>query len=68
MITFKEDSFVIEVKTGIDPACAWVETYKEIIDILRVMNPEMQPRDNYYYLLCLLEAMLPNEKQAMKLM
>ncbi|NCB68482.1 MAG: hypothetical protein EOM47_06500 [Bacteroidia bacterium] len=67
MITFNETSFTVEVHTGCLPVDNYVGTINDIIDVLQASNTDMRGAQNYYYLLELLRAMIPDEEQAKKL-
>ena len=67
MVTFNDKSFSIEVETGTFPADNYKLTVDEIISVLQATSAEMRGEDNYYYLLELLRAMMPDETQLKKL-
>lgn len=68
MVQFNETSFSIEVETGTLPAENYVATVNDIIDLLQDSgSSELRGDKNYYYLLELLRAMTPDEKQVKKL-
>ena len=67
MIQFNDNSFTVTVNTGCLPADNYVGTVNDIIDILQASNTELRGEQNYYYLLDLLRAMMPDEAQVKSL-
>lgn len=65
MVTFSEDGFTIEVKTGINPTDAWLDTHDEMIDMLQSEDKEMH--ENRFRYLELIRSMMPNKQTAKKM-
>ena len=63
MVTFTERAYTVEVETGIYPQDNYRQTIDELISLLQSVDHDMRGEDNYYHLLELLRAMLPNEEQ-----
>ena len=67
MVMFNKTGFTVEVVTGINPQDNYRQTIDELISLLQSVDHNMRGEDNYYYLLELLRAMLPNEEQIKKI-
>ena len=67
MVMFNKTGFTVEVETGIMPHESYKTTIDELISLLQSVDHNMRGEDNYYYLLELLRAMLPNEEQIKKI-
>ena len=67
MVMFNKTGFTVEVETGINPQDNYRQTIDELISLLQSVDHNMRGEDNYYYLLELLRAMLPNEEQIKKI-
>lgn len=67
MVQFNENGFTVDIETGICPHDNYVATVSDIIGVLQAVNPDMRQQDNYYFLLELLRAMMPDEAQVKKL-
>jgi hypothetical protein len=67
MIHFKNDSFIIEVKTGINPVEGWIDTYTGIMEILQFTDKNQISEDSYYRILSLVQQMIPETEVAMKM-
>ena len=67
MVMFNKTGFTVEVETGISPQDNYRQTIDELISLLQSVDSDMRGEDNYYYLLELLRAMLPNEEQIKKI-
>ena len=67
MLTFNDTSFTVEVETGAFPADNYKMTIDDIISVLQAVNKDLRGDENYYYLLELLRAMMPDETQLKKL-
>jgi hypothetical protein len=67
MVSFKKESFVIEVYAGTCPIEDWLGAYRGIISLLTAADPELRPNDNYYMVWSLLYAMMPDLETAKKM-
>ena len=67
MVQFRENGFTIDVHTGTLPHDNYEMTINDIISALQSVSSDMRGEDNYFYLLELLRAMLPNEEQIKKM-
>ena len=65
MVTFKKDSFVVEVKTHGDPIEDWLKTINEMIDVLQAEDEQMSER-RYRYLE-LMKELMPDWETAKKM-
>jgi len=65
-VTFKPESFSIEVKTGTNPIESWTETQHELIDVLE--QDEGFSKSERVHYLELLRSMIPDEETARKMM
>lgn len=65
MVTFKKDSFTIEVHTGTNPIEDWLELQKELIELMSYMNDDMLIKP--WRTLNLLSETLPDWKTALKM-
>ena len=67
-VTFKEDSFCIEVKTHGNPVEVWKETYRSLLCYIGMECESTSiPHDARYHLTYLLESMLPRWEDAQKM-
>lgn len=67
MVTFNATGFTVAVETGCFPADNYKMTIDDIISVLQAVNKDLRCDENYYYLLELLRAMMPDETQLKKL-
>lgn len=68
MVSFEKDAFTVKVYTGMDSSGTWVNTCRDIIDVLADVDTSSRCDNNYYYLLQLLKEMLPDEEAVQKMM
>lgn len=66
MVQFKENSFVIEVPTGVNPIESWLTTHDELIDLLQSQSVDMI-NDIPYHALELLRNMMPDIEMAKRM-
>lgn len=64
MVTFKDDSFVIEVSTAGNPIEEWMRLHAQITHVLCLSKT---PSDELYCLINLLEDMMPDWKTALEM-
>jgi|GEM_PF-1497303 len=65
-VTFKPESFIVEVKTGTSPIESWMETQHQLIDVLE-QDEGISKSERIHYLE-LLRNMMPDEETAKKMM
>ena len=65
-VTFKPESFIVEVKTGTSPIESWMETQHELFDVLE-QDDGISKSERIHYLE-LLRNMMPDEETAKKMM
>jgi len=65
-VTFKPESFIVEVKTGTSPIESWMETQHQLIDVLE-QDDGISKSERIHYLE-LLRNMMPDEETAKKMM
>lgn len=64
MVTFKEDSFVIEIKSPA-PVEDWLNLHNDIANLLSSEHEDM--RQGHYLVLYFLQEMMPTIKQAIQM-
>lgn len=69
MVRFEKDKIVIEIETKF-PTNQWLDDIRDIVHVISVINKDMVDNDNdcIYSLCSLLLEMLPDEKQARRLL
>lgn len=66
MVTFNDNSFVIEIQTGSDPVYSWQNLHSGLCDLLASVNNENVGED-HYAVVGLLAAMMPDGDIARKM-
>ena len=67
-VTFKKDSFCIEIKTHGNPVEAWQELYRSLLCYIGMECESTSiPHDARFHLTCLLESMLPSWEVSQKM-
>lgn len=66
MVTFKENSFTIEISIGTDPIETWLETHDQLLALLGNVDNDLR-EDNYYYVVELLRQIMPDWETAKKM-
>lgn len=67
MITFKKDSFVVEVATGGNPIEDWLDTHDELLDLLACADANMIVGKQFHRTIELLRCMMPDWETAKKM-
>ena len=67
MVRFEKESFIIEIKTGINPAEDYIGLFEGICDIITTGSPDEQNPNNFYYVINLLRAMMPEWETVKKM-
>ena len=67
MVQFNDDGFTVNVETVGHPHDNYVATVNDIINLLQSVDNDMRVKGNYYYLLEMLRAMMPDEVQLRKI-
>ena len=65
-VTFKPESFIVEVKTNSNPVESWLETQDELIDLLQSEDEEMHL--DRFHCLEIIRNMMPDVETARKMM
>lgn len=65
MVRFEKDRFVIEIVTNTNPVEAWIETMKELSDLISSQDKEMTT--NRYWVNGLMIEMMPDFNTAKKM-
>jgi len=65
-VTFKPESFIVEVKTNANPVESWLETQDELIDLLQSENEEMHL--DRFHCLEIIRNMMPDVETAKKML
>ena len=70
-VKFNDDNFTISIPTGMNPAEDWLETHKELVDVLQCSDPELSGGNHHGKVLEVLKHMMPDldtvKKMTMKL-
>ena len=64
-VIFQPDSYSIEIKTSVSPAEHWLETQREMLDLLQCEDERVISKRCYY--IELLQNMLPDLETAEKM-
>jgi hypothetical protein len=64
MVTFKDDSFIIEVRTAGNPIEEWLNLHQQLTFILSQCE---EPASSAHYLISLLDDMMPDWETALKM-
>lgn len=67
MVTFKENSFVIEIPTGGNPIEDWLWLHDELLDVLGDVDTDLTVGKKYSQVLELLRNMMPDWETAKKM-
>lgn len=67
MLTFKEQSFTIEIETGCNPIEDWLDTHDELLDLLACADANMTTGKVFHRTIELLRQMMPDWETAKKM-
>lgn len=67
MVTFNKDSFTVNIYTGNNPVEDWLELQRELSYVFTQLRQEIMPVDGLWHLASLIEALLPDEEVARRM-